>query len=250
MIIIKGVAMNSSLEIIIKNNPQLVVNMRTVAKMMILLVFACFVVGCSSINPLLQNSSENTISLEYSVPPSSASVSEKPMNESLLEPSVSEGYYQKYIKPLTLSQALDNEWDSPEQLLDTPVQMVGYLAQGFLSAEQWTAVFECGYSKEEGVVYIPQDIAELIIYNYFGLSSDTVRQLSPQYDYGRKSYKYYGAKDSGLEDVEIVRIQVSGNIVTIECEFFSARKNAISKCQLIIQLSNEDEFKYISNQYI
>lgn len=163
---------------------------------------------------------------------------------------MSEEYYQKYVKPLTLSQALDNEWDSPEQLLDTSVQMVGYLVQGFLSVEQWTEIFECSYSKDEGIIYIPQDIAESIILTFFGLSSDTVRQLSPQYDYERKSYKYYGARDSGLEDVEIVRIQSTDNIVTIECEFFSSRRNSITKCKLIIQLGNEDEFKYISNQYL
>lgn len=122
---------------------------------------------------------------------------------------MSEEYYQKYIKSLTLSQALDMEWDSPEQLLDTTVQMAGYLVQGFLSVGEWAEVFECGYSQEEGIIYISQDIAESIIYTYFGLSSDTVRQLSPQYDPERKSYQYYGARDSGLKDVKIVSIPSS-----------------------------------------
>ena len=223
--------------------------LKPIAIILMCVLFLFITIGCDVGNKGSSNPGESNMFVESSVPSSSGVESENSQNKLELDTATKEEYYAKYIKPLALSQALRSGWDSANQLFDTEVQMVGYLVQGFSTQEEWNEIWEKWFSKDTSTIYIPQDVAEPLISTYFNLSQDTIRELSRQYNSERKVYEYYGARDSGLEDVNILGVEFTSNTVLITCEFILG-DDLPQRCELEIQMDNNGGYKYISNRLL
>ncbi len=166
-----------------------------------------------------------------------------------LDALVKNEYFTKYIKPIVYARVLELEWETPEQLFNTEVQLVGHFAEGFSSPTEWSKIYAEGHSKEDLTTYIPQDIAESIIERYFGIPGYRLKELSRQYNAEREAYEYYGARDLGTEGITVKDIRNEGNNIVITCEFKVS--DELSKCsELTLALDGDGNYKYISNHLI
>jgi len=154
-------------------------------------------------------------------------------------------YYDKYIEPLKLSKILLHDWNSLTDILEQfpEFQTIGFLVQGILGQEGWIAVYDEYYDEDEMSVYIPQELAETTVMQYFDISIAELRQHL-YYNADKKAYKYRLPMDDGIE-VEILSIEENGNQIILHCEHGSGGPD-VCKNDLIILLS-DDGFKFVSN---
>ena len=150
-----------------------------------------------------------------------------------------------YALPL-LSRTLEMEWEEPQQLFSTEVQVVGYFVQGFSSDHAWNEIWEKGFSQKTSVIYITQETAEGVVRTYFNLDAETMQALSLQYNAERKAFEYLGALDPEPKDIIIKEVKMQNDIITCETLLWMIHHRAFTDNKLSTDLSDSLEFTCFS----
>lgn len=204
-------------------------------KTSILLMVLCFVlVSCGQIDNVMHRSSA-TVENHSSV----SSLSEQKEID----------YYEEYLKPLETSYALYRNWKDANALIEGPSSTVGSLVQSLSGEEQWHNIWNKYYVHEDDKVYIPQEIAEGILTQYFNISADEIRKISPQYNQNKQVYEYDCLEDTGRMNLKLITTEGNGNTTILHYEDHTLGDDVTVMKRMLTIEKEKNGFKYISNVF-